>query len=66
MCLFSFKKGYLCEVFNTDKGSQYTSNIFTKFSNNNDIRITMDGRGRFVDNIWIERLWKQLNTNVYI
>lgn len=49
-----------CEIFNTDQGSQYTSNIFTKCLTNNDIRISMDGRGRFVDNIWIERLWRTI------
>ncbi len=40
-----------CQIFNADQGSQYTSNIFTKCLTNNDIRISMDGRGRFVDNI---------------
>lgn len=48
------------EIFNTDQGSQYTSYDFTDVLINNDIRISMDGKGRFMDNIFIERLWKSL------
>ena len=47
-----------CEIFNTDQGSQYTSTIFTDCLLNNNIKISMDGRGRWADNIWIERLWR--------
>jgi len=45
------------EIFNTDQGSQFTSQVFTKVLKDNDIRISMDGRGNFRDNIFIERLW---------
>ncbi len=48
------------EIFNTDQGSQYTSEAFTNVLKNNDIRISMDGKGRFMDNIFIERLWRSL------
>lgn len=43
----------ICEIFNTDQGSQYTSSIFTGCLLSNDIRISMDGRGRWADNIFI-------------
>jgi putative transposase len=45
------------EIFNTDQGSQFTSEAFTGLLQENGIRISMDGRGRFHDNIFIERLW---------
>jgi len=46
------------EIFNTDQGSQFTSNAFTGLLEENNIRISMDGRGRVFDNIFIERLWR--------
>jgi len=46
------------EVFNTDQGSQYTANDFTKILEDKKIKISMDGKGRAVDNIFIERLWR--------
>lgn len=46
------------EIFNTDQGSQYTSEAFTGILNKNEIRISMDGKGRAIDNIFIERLWR--------
>jgi putative transposase len=45
-------------IFNTDQGSQFTSYEFTTTLTNNNIRISMDGQGRWRDNIVIERLWK--------
>ena len=45
------------EIFNTDQGSQFTSEDFTSELENHGIKISMDGRGRFQDNIFIERLW---------
>jgi putative transposase len=45
------------EIFNTDQGAQFTSEDFTKKLKENDIAISMDGRGRCLDNIFIERLW---------
>jgi putative transposase len=48
------------EIFNTDQGSQYTSGHFTGRLKQDDIRISMDGRGRCFDNIMIERLWRSV------
>ena len=45
------------EIFNTDQGAQFTSSSFTNVLKHNDIKISMDGRGRAQDNIFIERLW---------
>lgn len=46
------------EIFNTDQGSQFTSIAFTEQLKSHGIRISMDGRGRYLDNIFIERLWR--------
>lgn len=48
------------EIFNTDQGSQFTSESFTKILEDNNIKISMDGRGRYMDNIFIERLWRSV------
>jgi putative transposase len=48
------------QIFNTDQGSQFTSFDFTAVLKHAGIRISMDGRGRFMDNIFIERLWRSL------
>ena len=48
------------EIFNTDQGSQFTSYEFTKTLRDADVRISMDGRGRWLDNAMIERLWRSL------
>ena len=45
------------EIFNTDQGAQFTSASFTDLLKSNNVRISMDGRGRVQDNIFIERLW---------
>ncbi len=45
------------EIFNTDQGCQFTSESFINVLKRNNIKISMDGRGRFQDNIFIERLW---------
>ena len=45
------------EIFNTDQGSQFTSSSFTGELEKHGIKISMDGRGRFQDNIFVERLW---------
>lgn len=55
------------EIFNTDQGSQFTSNAFTSELLDNQIKISMDGRGRAFDNIFIERLWRTVKyEEVYI
>jgi putative transposase len=48
------------EVFNSDQGSQFTSDDFTGELEERHIAISMDGRGRCLDNIFIERLWRSL------
>ncbi len=48
------------EIFNTDQGSQYTGKDFTDVLKANDITISMDGKGRAMDNIMIERLWRSV------
>jgi len=48
------------EIFNTDQGSQFTSPRFTGVLQDGGIRISMDGRGRWMDNVFIERLWRSL------
>jgi putative transposase len=48
------------EIFNTDQGSQFTSPRFTTMLQDAKIRISMDGRGRWMDNVFIERLWRSL------
>jgi putative transposase len=45
------------EIFNTDQGAQFTSNVFTQVLKDHQVAISMDGRGRCQDNIFIERLW---------
>jgi putative transposase len=48
------------EIFNTDQGSQFTSPQFTEVLTGAEVRISMDGRGRWMDNVFIERLWRSL------
>jgi putative transposase len=48
------------DVFNTDQGSQFTADAFTACLNDAGIRISMDGRGRALDNVFIERLWRSV------
>ena len=55
------------DIFNTDQGSQFTSFAFTSVLRDKGIRISMDGRGRWLDNVFIERLWRSLKyENVYL
>jgi putative transposase len=48
------------EIFNTDQGSQFTSEAFTSKLKAHQIQISMDGTGRWVDNVFVERLWRSL------
>jgi putative transposase len=48
------------DIFNTDQGSQYTSLSFTNVLKDHAIKISMDGKGRWMDNVFIERLWRSL------
>ena len=55
------------EIFNSDQGSQFTSKEFTDLLINDGITISMDGRGRALDNIFVERLWRSVKyENVYL
>ena len=57
-CLYQAMKSGLPEIFNTDQGSQFTANAFVSTLEEAGVRISMDGRGRAHDNIFIERLWR--------
>lgn len=48
------------EIFNTDQGCQFTSAEFTATLKQHNIRISMDGKGRWVDNVFVERLWRSV------
>lgn len=48
------------EIINSDQGTQYTSALWTQYLEGQKIQISMDGKGRATDNIWIERFWKSL------
>ena len=48
------------EILNSDQGGQFTSSAFTGLLQQAGIRISMDGRGRWMDNVFIERLWRSL------
>jgi len=48
------------EIFNTDQGSQFTSQEFVDLIQRHGIRLSMDGKGRWVDNVFVERLWKSV------
>lgn len=48
------------EIFNTDQGVQYTAKAFTRILKDAEVRISMDGRGRALDNIFVERLWRSV------
>ena len=55
------------EIFNTDQGKQFTSDEFTSVLKDRGIQISMDGRGRATDNIFVERLWRSVKyENVYL
>jgi putative transposase len=55
------------EIFNTDQGSQFTSEDFTGVLKAHDIKISMDGKGRWIDNVFVERLWKSVKyEHVYL
>lgn len=55
------------EMLNSDQGSQFTSEVFINMLKENEIRISMDGKGRAIDNIFIERLWRTVKyENIYL
>jgi putative transposase len=55
------------EIFNTDQGAQFTGSEFTSVLKANNIKISMDGKGRWMDNVFIERLWRSVKyEDIYI
>jgi putative transposase len=54
----ALSKGTTPEIFNTDQGSQFTGEAFTGLLNNHGVRISVDGKGSYNDNLFIERLWR--------
>ncbi len=55
------------DIFNMDQGSQFTSNIYLQVLKDKEIKISMDGKGRALDNILVERLWRSVKyENVYL
>ena len=48
------------EIFNTDQGAQFTADAFTKVLRDRSIAISMDGKGRYLDNVFVERLWRSV------
>ena len=67
-CLEEAIKNFgVSEIFNTDQGSQFTSDSFTGVLIKNGITISRDGRGRALDNIFVERLWRTVKyEDVYL
>jgi putative transposase len=57
---FNVQRSVLPEIFNTDQGSQFTSDDFTRALKDHHIKISMDGKGRWIDNVFIERLWRSV------
>ena len=48
------------EIFNTDQGAQFTSEAFTDVLKTHGVTISMDGKGRWLDNVFVERLWRSV------
>jgi putative transposase len=69
-CVEALDEALTCgrpEIFNTDQGCQFTSEGFTRRLLESDIRISMDSRGRALDNIFVERLWRSVKyEDVYL
>ena len=66
-CLKDALKYGTPEIFNSDQGVQFTSSVFIQALLEKKIQISMDGRGRYLDNIFIERLWRTVKySNIYV
>ena len=63
-CVEALEEALACygkpEIFNTDQGSQFTSDDFTEVLIDAKVKISMDGKGRWLDNVFVERLWRSL------
>ncbi len=63
----ALRKYAVPEIFNTDQGSQFTSDAFIGILESHEIAISMDGKGRWLDNVFIERLWRSVKyEDVYL
>ena len=70
-CLNVVKEAVLAfekpEILNSDQGSQFTSNLWIEYLEKEEIKISMDGKGRAIDNIFIERFWRTVKQDyIYI
>ncbi|MFH1767017.1 MAG: IS3 family transposase [Patescibacteria group bacterium] len=69
-CVEALKEAFVYgqpEIFNTDQGCQFTSEAFTGLLLENNIKISMDGKGRALDNVFVERLWRSVKyENIYL
>lgn len=70
-CVEALQEALRCygtpEIFNTDQGAQYTSEAFTAVLKAHGVQISMDGKGRWVDNVFVERLWRSVKyEDVYL
>ncbi len=63
-CLDALEEAISChgapEIFNTDQGAQFTAEAFTKALRDRSVAISMDGKGRCIDNVFVERLWRSV------
>ena len=70
-CISALESAIRChgcpEIFNTDQGSQFTSTDFIDVLKKHEIKTSMDGKGRWMDNVFIERLWRSVKyEDVYL
>ena len=70
-CVEALEEALLCygapEILNTDQGAQYTSEAFTARLKGKGVQISMDGKGRWIDNVFVERLWRSVKyEDVYL
>ncbi len=55
------------EIFNTDQGTQFTADAFTRVLKDHEVTISMDGKARWIDNVFVERLWRSVKyEDVYL
>jgi putative transposase len=63
-CVDALEEAISCygapEIFNTDQGAQFTSEAFTSVLKASGVKISMDGKGRWIDNVFVERLWRSI------
>ena len=63
----ALKSGVVPEIFNTDQGSRFTSQEWMRTLQGPGMEVSMDGKGRWMDNVFIERLWRSvIHDNIYL